>query len=111
MIKMNKVIPEERGGLMSEDKKKVKIYPTFEVDNEDLPELEECEVGEKYTVVLEVETLGLRKGKDWQGQDEKESKMTRATFKILKIGLKEQEEEKEDDYETEYANKRSNSNK
>lgn len=109
MFKMNKVIPEERGGLMSEDKKKVKIYPTFEVDNEDLPELEDCEVGGKYTVVLEVENIGMRKGKDWQGQDDKESKMTRATFKITAIGLKEPEEEKEEDYETEYANRRSKS--
>ena len=101
--KLNKVIPETQKSF--NEMRKAKIYPTFQLDDEDLPELKDWKVGEKYTVIMEVEQLSMRQGSEWQGADTKDKK-TYATFKILRVGV---EEEKEEDYETEYANKRSKS--
>lgn len=94
---MHKVIPETMPS-MKEDMKR-KIYPTFQIDDEDLPELKDWKVGEKYTLVMEVEQLSMRQGNEWQGSDSKDKKV-HATFKILSVGV---EEKPEPTYEEEYA--------
>lgn len=97
---MHKVVPEKMPSY-NEDKK-VRIYPTFDLDSEDLPELENWKVGEKYVLVMEVEQMSMRQGKDWQGAtDEKNDKKVRATFKVLKVGVK------DENFEEEYARRRS----
>lgn len=95
---MHKVIPEKQPDWKED--RKVKIYPTFQIDSEDLPELKNCSVGQKYPFVMEVEMMSMRQGKEWQGEGGNDKKI-RASFKILKVGI-----EKED-FEKEYARKRS----
>lgn len=93
--------------------KKVKIYPTFRLGDDDLPELKTMEVGKKYTLVIEVEVMSKSQGNEWN-QNEKD-KSIRATFKAMKVGV-ESDDAKEaktkkpstpKDFETEYAAKRS----
>lgn len=103
MTKLNKVIPEKQQNF--KEMEKVKIYPTFQIDSEDLPELEDWKVGGKYTLVMEVEQMSMRQGSEWQG--DKQDKKIKATFKVLKVGVPEQEEES---YEMEYGRKRSGNN-
>lgn len=96
---MHKVVPEKMNSLSMSEQKKVRIYPTFQIDDEDLPELKDWKVGEKYTLVMEVEQLSMRQGNEWQGSDSKDKKI-HATFKILQVGV----EDKPDlTYEQEYA--------
>lgn len=96
---MHKVIPEKMPSF-TEDRK-TKIYPTFSLDSEDLPELKDFKVGEKKVLVMEVEQMSMRQGKEWQGENNKDDKKVHATFKILRVGL-----EKET-FENEYARRRS----
>lgn len=99
--KMHKVVPETQPSF--NEMKKVKIYPTFQIDDEDLPELKDWKVGEKYTLVMEVEQLSMRQGNEWQGSDTKDKKV-HATFKIISVGV---EEPKEETYDEEYARRMS----
>lgn len=101
--KLNKVIPETQKSF--KEMSKEKIYPTFQLDDEDLPDLKDWKVGEKYTLIMEVEQTSMRQGSEWQGDNSKDKNKIRATFKILKVGV---EEPEEDDYETEYAKRMSN---
>ena len=103
MAKLNKVIPEKQQSF--KEMNKVKIYPTFQLDDEDLPEIADWKVGGKYTLVMEVEQISMRQGSEWQG-DNKDNKI-KASFKVLKVGVEEPEDE---GYEMEYAKKRSGSN-
>jgi hypothetical protein len=99
--KMHKVVPET---MDYTENKKTKYYPTFELDNEDLPDLKDFKVGEKRVLVLEVEQMSMRQGKEWQGEGDKENdKKIKATFKILKVGVK------DESFEDEYARKRAGS--
>lgn len=102
---MHKVIPESLPSF--KDDMKRKIYPTFSIDDEDLPDIKDWEVGEKYVIVMEVEQLSKRQGQEWQGDNNKD-KRVHATFKITKIGVDEPEEET---YADEYARRRSGAKK
>jgi hypothetical protein len=95
--KLHKVVPEKQTSFKEEMKRK--IYPTFQIDDEDLPELKDWEVGGKYTLVMVVEQLSMRQGNEWQGADKKDKKI-HATFKILEVGVEEPEPET---YGEEYA--------
>ncbi len=97
---LHTVIPEKMQSMTNAEVKKAKIYPTFQMDSEDLPELKNWKVGEKYMLVMEVEQMAMRQGKEWQGSNEKDNKVY-ATFKVMKVGVEEK------DFEREYANKRS----
>lgn len=101
MTKLNKVIPETQKSF--KEMNKVKIFPTFQLDSEDLPELADWKVGENYTLIMEVEEISMRQGQEWQGED-KDNKV-KATFKVLKVGVEEPEDE---GYEMEYAKRMSN---
>ncbi len=109
---MHKVIPETYPAYP--EAKKVKVYPTFRLGDDDLPELKTMEVGKKYTLVIEVEVMSKSQGNEWN-QNEKD-KSIRATFKAMKVGV-ESDDAKEGkakkpttsgkDFEMEYAAKRS----
>lgn len=87
--KMHKVIPDKRGDMCMD--KKTKIYPTFQLDSEDLPELKDFKVGDKISLCLDVEQLSMRQGSEWQGADTKDKKIY-ATFKIINVGVDEPDE-------------------
>lgn len=98
--KMNKVIPETMPSLA--ENRKTKIYPTFQLDDEDLPEIKDWKVGDKYMLIMEVEQLSMRQGNEWQGAEK--DKKVHATFKIISVGVEETEEMP---YEEEYAQRMS----
>ena len=87
--KLNKVVPEKMDSMSIADSKKVRIYPTFTIDEIDLPEIKDWEVGGKYNLIMQVEQLSMRKGSDWQGSTNPEDKKMHATFKIVAIGVEE----------------------
>lgn len=99
MDKLNKVIPEKMTSFKEE--RKAKIYPTFNLDSEDLPEIKNWKVNGKYYLLMEVEQMAMRQGKEWQGEGDKKDDRVHATFKILKVGVK------EEGFEKEYARRRS----
>lgn len=70
--------------------KEVRILPTFQLTEDDLPDIKDWEVGKKYLLVMEVEEIAMREGSEWQGAEDKEHKM-HATFKITKVGAEEPE--------------------
>lgn len=96
--KMHKVIPETYPNKSVEAK--VKVYPTFRLGDDDLPELKDWEVGKKYVLVMEVEMKSKQQGNEWN--DSSTDKQIRASFKITNVGV-----ETDDDYESEYANRMS----
>lgn len=99
--KMHKVVPETYPS-MSENKK-IKVYPTFRLGDDDLPELKEMEVGKKYTLVMEVEVKSKAQGQEWGDNDDKQ---IRASFKVLKVGCEKPKEKAKEPFEVEYARKR-----
>jgi len=106
--KMNKVIPETYPAYP--EAKKVKVYPTFRLGDDDLPELKKMEVGKKYTLEIEVEVMSKSQGSEWNQNDK--DKSIRATFKALKVGCDMDADDKKPttsgkDFEMEYAKKRS----
>ena len=104
--KMNKVIPETYDSMPM---KKVKIYPTFRLGDDDLPDLKTMEVGKKYKLELEVEVMSKSQGNEWN-QNEKD-KSIRGTLKVLKVGCDMGDDKKKPstagNFEMEYAKKRS----
>lgn len=109
--KMNKVIPETYNDMPM---KKVKVYPTFRLGDDDLPDLKTMEVGKKYKIEMEVEVMSKSQGNEWN-QNEKD-KSIRASFKVLKVGCDMDADEKGKkkmptmsgkEFEMEYAKKRS----
>ncbi len=96
--KLHKVVPEKMPSFSEE--KRVKIYPTFSIDDEDLPALKDFKVGEKKVLEIEVEQMSMRQGAEWQGSTSGDKKI-HATFKILKVGVK------KENYSQEYSRKRS----
>lgn len=104
MLKLNKVKGEMRRDFESADPKKMKkILPRVTIKGDDLPEIEDWKVGEKYMVVMEVEMVAMRKGKEYEFEPS-DDKSTTGTFAIHALG---EYEEKEEDSETEYARMRS----
>lgn len=57
--------------------------PRIEFTGQDIPELDDWDVGDKYTLVIEVEMTSMRKGSEWNDND----KETRATFKVNAVGV------------------------
>lgn len=108
--KMHKVIPETYPSMS--ESKKIKVFPTFRLGDDDLPELKTMEVGKKYTLVMEVEVKSKSQGSEWS--DAETDKQIRASFKVMKVGL-ESDDSKEGkkgttagkDFEMEFAAKRS----
>lgn len=99
MEKLHKVKGETFGGIPLS--KNTRILPTVRLTDEDLPEIKDWKVGEKYTLVMEVEQLSMRQGDEWQGANSKDKRI-HATFKITDVGV---EEPDAPDYHSEYANR------
>ena len=78
-----------------------KILPKVTFHDTELPEIDDWEVGKKYTIVTEVELVAVRKGNEYDF--EKDDKRTRGTFKIHSVGVEEPEEE---DFQTTYGKTR-----
>jgi len=57
--------------------------PRVEFSGQDLPEMEKWDVGDKYTLTIEVEMTSIRKGSEWNDKD----KETRGTFKVNAVGV------------------------
>lgn len=109
--KMHKVVPETYPSMS--ESKKIKVYPTFRLGDDDLPELKDMEVGKKYTLVMEVEVKSKSQGSEWS--EAETDKQIRASFKVLKVGCEEKDEKKKKpmsgkEFEMEYAKKRSGGN-
>lgn len=108
---MNKVIPETYPSMS--ESKKIKVYPTFRLGDDDLPELKEMEVGKKYTLVMEVEVKSKSQGSEWS--DAETDKQIRASFKITKVGCEMDDKEEKGKkptmsgkaFEMDYAKRRS----
>ena len=106
--KMHKVVPETYPSMS--ESKKIKIYPTFRLGDDDLPDIKTMEVGKKYTLVMEVVVKHKAQGNEWGNEDDKQ---IRSTLKIMKVGLEDDANEDKKpttsgkDFEMEYAAKRS----
>lgn len=74
--------------------KNPRIYPTFRLTDKDLPELSEMKVGEKQTIMLEVELMSTRQGSEWNQSDN--DKTIQGTFKIKKAGCMDKEDTKKE---------------
>ena len=105
--KMHKVIPETYPSYS--ETKKIKVYPTFRLGTDDLPDLKEMEVGKKYTLVMEVEVMSKMQGDEWNQNSDK-NKEIRSSLKVLKVGCdmpKKKATTSGKEFEMEYASKRS----
>lgn len=105
--KMHKVVPETYPSFS--EQKKIKVYPTFRLGDDDLPEIKEMEVGKKYTLVMEVEVKHKSQGTEWGNEDDKQ---IRSTLKILKVGCEKDDKPKKGTvagkgFEMDYAKRRS----
>lgn len=78
-----------------------RILPTVRLTDEDLPEIKNWKVGEKYTLVMEVEQTSMRQGNEWESSASKDKRI-HATFKITSVGVDEPDEV---GFEQEYANR------
>lgn len=116
---LNKVKPETYKPMT--ENKPVKIYPTFRLGSEDLPDLKDMEVGKKYRLELEVEVMSKSQGSEWQ-QDSAKKNVINSTLKVLQVGCCDDAEDKADKkdkidmsmmngkaFENEYAKRRSKS--
>jgi hypothetical protein len=90
----------EKMNCLAECDKNVRILPTIRLNDEDLPEIKDWKVGDKYTLVIDVEQTSMRQGNEWEGSTGNKDKRIHATFKITKVGV---EEPAEEPYESEYA--------
>lgn len=89
--------------------KNERILPTIRLTDKDLPEIKSWEVGNKYILIMEVEQIAMRQGEEWQGAGDDKTKT--ATFKVLKVGVEETDDNPAETYEEDYAEKRSGGNK
>ena len=101
---MHKVVPETYPSYS--ESKKIKVYPTFRLGDDDLPEIKTMEVGKKYTLVMEVVVKHKAQGSEWGNEEDKQ---IRSTLKIMKVGCEKDDKKASTskDFETEYAAKRS----
>lgn len=83
----------EPGGV----KKQKKILPRITLMGKDIPEMENWDVGKKYTIALEVEMVGIRKGSEYEFESSDDNK-TRGTFKIHAAGEVDNDESSEENY-------------
>jgi hypothetical protein len=117
MSELNKVIPEKYNPKM--ENKPVKIYPTFRLGSDDLPDLKDMEVGKKYNLELEIEVMSKSQGSEWDQESSKKD-VINSTLKVLKVGCCDDMGEKKEDkmsmmsgkeYEAEYSKRRSKANR
>lgn len=96
MRKIKRVMTMPNG--MIEDMPQSK--PRVEFTGQDLPEMEDWDIGQTYTLTIEVEMTSIRKGNEWNDKD----KETRGTFKVNAIGVGLPDKKKKDTLEDgEYA--------
>lgn len=88
-----------------------RIFPTVRFTDEDLPELKDWQVGKKYNLCIEVELQSTRQGSEYS--QENKDKRIHTTFKVTKVGVDNDADEKPmpttsgKAFEMEYAAKRS----
>lgn len=58
------------------------MRPRIQFTGADLPEMEDWDLGEKYTLMIEVEMVEMRKGSEWNEKD----KETHGTFRVNAVG-------------------------
>ncbi len=75
--------------------KPMKMPPTLRLCEEDLPDIKDWKVGDKYTIILEVEQTGAHKGDMPMMEGENKQKLS-AEFKVLKAYTKDNEPKGED---------------
>lgn len=100
--KLRKVKGEMRRDFSSKGEKMKKILPRITLKGEDLPEMEDWQVGQKYMVTMEVEMVAIRKGQEYEFEPS-DDKSTSGTFAIHAVGEAEEEEE---DFQTTYGKTR-----
>lgn len=107
--KLNKIKGEERKMYVGEGKpmKTKRILPRITLKGEDLPEMKAWKVGEKYMIVIEAEMVALKQGQEYEFEPS-DDKSTTGTFALHGVGVLDEEDE---DFETEYARKRSGAGK
>lgn len=121
MTNLNKVQPEKYNP--KSENKVVKIYPTFRLGSDDLPDLKDMEVGKKYNLELEIEVMSKSQGSEWDQETNKKD-VINSTLKVLKVGccddMEDMKDSKEEDkmsmmsgkeFEAEYSKRRSKANK
>jgi hypothetical protein len=82
-----KVYPLEEGT------KTVRDLPSFQITEDDLPEMKDWEVGDEYEIKIKVKMTFLAKGKEWQASQENEKEPMRAKFDIVALETKESKQE------------------
>jgi hypothetical protein len=104
---MLKAISDTQKMYVGEGKEKEKpVFPRFTLLENDLPEMDGWEIGDKYKLEIEVEFVAYRKGSEYDFESEKDKK-NRGTFKIQKVGIA--EEKKKENFQDEYARRRGES--
>lgn len=84
--------------------KDVKNCPRITILENDLPAMDNWEIGKKYKLAVEVEFVAYRKGSEYDFEEGSDKK-NRGTFKIHAVG---ELEEKKETFEEEYARRRQN---
>ena len=59
------------------------MKPSIHLSSDDLPDIANCKVGNKYTLTLEVEQTSMRQGSEWEMDDSDKNKKVSASFKVL----------------------------
>jgi len=87
-IRAKKVTVENEGmdSLVEREERK----PEFCLSQKDLEDIKDWQVGEKYTITMEIENISKEKGGWYMGKDDKE--IIHSRFKILSIKSKKDKE-------------------
>lgn len=72
------------------NRKEKKILPKISFHGVELPEIEDWEIGKKYRLVVEAELVAVRKGSEYEFEDE--DKRTKGTFKVHQVGVEPKDE-------------------
>lgn len=61
------------------------MKPSIHLTSDDLPNIANCKVGNKYTLTLEVEQTSMQQGSEWEMNmdDSNKDKKVSASFKVL----------------------------
>ena len=91
-----------------------KVLPTIRLSEDDLPDIKDWKVGGKYKIMIDVEQISMKQGDEY-GFGNKDNKVY-ATFNVTGAEVEEDDSkccdcncDKCNNYEIEYANKRSGS--
>ena len=98
-MKLNKITRKRKDVNDMEVEAPETMKPRFDLEGDDLPAIDDWDVGEKYMVVMEVEMISMRKGSEWGETDNK----TRATFRIHQVGEYEEKKKSNTVSNEEYA--------